>query len=929
MTKASIPTLLFFRFWIRTKKPFLSLFSIFSFFKKWKGNTVKEKIYLKKSKKLSIYRHLAFRKNKDNKLISIHSRPIMMEHKPITLKMTVQFIPVAMTKWEHNPVLRFYTSGQRLPRTKYTEISVGTAYDNKKKQVKVLLDPCWKNEEESFSYTECLPADAALWIQAYAQIESSEKRLLYEKDGSGMVYLKEFIDSKQNVDLGRELIEHKGAITRTIELRLQSLAPFAGKDGPLIKSQVKITMHTTFSKEVFRESCLTDYIGENVDLTNALIRASVNKSMVIYDDERVSQITGGKIFTPTRKEMVHVMAPYYISAAGVLPGPLYWMNMSQERPWDEKIYFDTISSVLHRNQISNHKAFARRLMRETESMEDMDFLVKACNIMGQVVAAPSATVHYIADKRVIPWKEGKVYHNRKIPKMRIVEDFGKLGPDLVEAGGDCEDSGNFNGRMFVGLRDQKMTHDITIAMQQLARKYAACGNLMTVTARNVSDSEKVNESISSEYLPISSQKTFHDDIANVIGMRVGDNDDMKMKPGAHEQLRLTPIALVLTQAKRVSEGKVFWSDGRSIDDFHPRDIELPEMDAEGTGMKNPFSLPWEAYYSSKDKKTTAVDKQYALLDAMCRVQTGRKYVEMSNGASSINRYSEKFECIGQFMRMSKNLINDPDLRLDFYRTQRSHMFLLEKDDPIYRKLFHKMQYNPVKTISADFDDIHMTKMIGNKNSSKSGEASTDKLDMPVKLPPLYWLDVTPVQIGTRPKRYKQMDENTFVAEGPRSYGVHCIDSRNKRKFVGLERSPAPSSTELLAMYTISKHLPPITPMKAMSEEEHRFLDKTLLPEINARLNKQLDNYDKGHVRPIDSSNTQIVPFFVRTSDYDPDTADLIGKWAGENQHILYVSANAEKYAHRLSVIRFDYLVDMRQRMHANPDKIVFIKDTRC
>jgi hypothetical protein len=612
--------------------------------------------------------------------------------------------------------------------------------------------------------------------------------------------------------------------------------------------------------------------------------------------------------------------------------------MSREAPWDEQIVLDTALAVVERNEVAP-ATFARKLTEQLDEFEDLDFLVNASDILGQIVSAPSATVHYIADKRVIAPKAEmrrggtKFYTNRNMPKMRVVEDFGKLGPDFVEVGGDCEDSGNFNGRMFVAIRDGSMTHPLTKALQKLARKYAGAGNLLTVTARNVSDSEHAQAPIGEAVIPGTHKP---------IGLRIGEPADVNMKPGAHEFLQLIPKRTVYEWAARTSPSDKMtlrWSDGTLMHKIPAHEALLPLVDCEGTGMVRPLILPDEAYRGRKDHKLNAVEKQLKYLDAYTRLVTGRTYKEMYQGAKPANPDPAIFNKYGQFMRVAHKVINDPDtMASDFYRMSRSKFFIPERNDVIYDKIFKQAETDPLRMVGEEIAHLKTPAergnafMIGASDPAHGVVGLGGKggyVSVPVKNPPFYWLDTTPVQVGPRPKKYNEIEEEDGMpASGALTYGVHTTDERNKRKFVGLVRAPMPSNAQFLAIHSIVKHLPPITPMKPMDDVERKHLEDELMPEISKVISDELAKYDKARERAI-TSRVNTISFFMRTSDYDQEGIGHLARWAGENPHVIYAHAAMEPYAHNLSMIRMDFMIGMQDWKGIEKEKISFIKNSRA
>ena len=850
-----------------------------------------------------------------------------------------------LTSLETNPVLRFYTSGQTLPRTKYTEVTLGNDYRGEPFEVNVPLDLIHGTKKVydvrgQFKLPKnSLENDTALWIQGYAQQVSSEGKALYEKDGSGMVYL-------------NTMTEHTHQRTEKVPLILQSLA--LQGESPPEKGVVHVTLHNPIPSKAFLPVSLTDRIGINLQYTDALVRACVSTTMAPFDNQKASEI-GLHQMSPTYEEMRHVMAPYYVSAAGVLPGPLYWSNMSQEEPWGEKIVLDTTRAVLDRNEISPG-SFTTSLDEQLDSFEDMNFLTTAANILGQVVSAPSATVNYISDKRVTTGPF------RSFPKERVVEDFGKLGPDKVESGGDCEDSGNFNGRMFVAVRDSHMTHPLTKSLQKLAKKYAAAGNLVTVTARNVTDSE----SHSAASITKEEEDKRMDAIYNPIGLRIGDPEDVNMRPGAHEFLQLIPKRTVYEWASRTSPSErdtMQWSDGSLMRDIPKEEGHLPLIDCEGTGMVKPLILPDEAYRGRKDQKLKAVEEQLKHLDAYTRIVTGKTYKEMYEGGTAMYDPSV-FNTIGQFMRVNKNIVNDPDVLVsDFYRMSRSKFFIPEKSDPLYSKIFGKAKKDPVALVgeeafsevydktsfekarndkpdnasyvigarSMDSEDIETGETsvlvnIGTRDSQSTTASSKESLvSIDIKTPEFYWLQSTPVQIGPRPRVYDQYEEEEGPnASGEHTVGVHTTDERNKRKFVGLARSPAPTNAQLSAIYAISKHLPPITPMEPVSAEQKKYWESEIIPNVEAILSNELR-----HKRRINTVKTKTIPYFIRMADYNPKAIQTIAKIAATNDHILAVTPHLEAYAKNMAMIRLGFTVDMSDWKGIKKDEISFKKMSRA
>lgn len=822
------------------------------------------------------------------------------------ISLTFQYHP-NLSSEETDPVIRFYTNVREVTDKNegyFKEVTLGSSwYHGQDIDIQV---PVRNN-------VKILDRGASLFVQVYAKERSTEGKQLYEKDGMTQVFLHNLV--KEGLSHGvhhadkdtPEHTHHQNSPVVKEALYLQSL--MFEKEVP-VKGVINMRFHTRFSASMFREIRIDDYVPGNAGRLNALIQTSIFKAQSPFQTEN-NELRP----KPTYPEMEQVMAPYWVSSAGVINGPLYWANVLQEDPWSEKIIRDSLRCVLDRYNMKE-STFSQKMRENLDNdLEDTEFTLLSARILGETVCAPSMTVEYIADKRFV------AAGIRKILKERVVENFGKLGPDMVETGGDCEDTGNFNGRMFVSIRDGIMRHESTRSLQDFCRLYACAGNLLSVSSRNVAEASQGEGG--GEEPSVKWDINTHN--ATTVGANIGTPEDKKCTPGAHEMVQLIPKAVVGQWALRTSPSEyetMRWSDGTLINSIPESHLQLPIITCEGTGMLTPLILPNEAYYARKDHKIRAYIEQLKEMDAFTRMTYGKSVKDMYNDSTPLYPDTLAFlERNGQFLRGNdgtRPLINNPDKNVSqFYRLSREKFFIPEKNDPMYDMLFSgERAYNQSK------GEIEVEpKEVEDKMAQTSASVVSFRKNK------MWWLHTVGCVLGERPETYNVKEEDTKFAlfnpqqkEEEGTYGVHTTDELNKRPFVGLWRMPQPTEAEFIGIRSVVKNLPPLTPVQPATGKEQKEM-RELVELINVSLEEESK-------RPISSAMTS-VNHYIRTRDFKVSMLESIKKHISVNPFIRCAKCHGEVYAKNMSLLRFEYLVDQREwKGIKNQEQLSFYTSTR-
>lgn len=804
-----------------------------------------------------------------------------------------------LTSQETDPMIRFYTSAQDAPRTKMVDVLVTGTTEQDVNIPADLHNPLRRGD--------------AIFAQVYTKIKSAEGHYLYQKDGAAMFFLEKLIkpgqtehfrhSSKDDPTHTHEdrvpVRQHVAREKKGEALQLQSMMIFQ-KEMP-VKGTLNVRIHTRFSEHAFLPPNVSDYVPENIGLLNALIRSNIDKSMALFDPKQKAAL--GVTLEATQPEIKDLCAPYWVTNAGVGPGSLYWLNVNQVDPWSEQVIHDTLTEVIQRYDMTE-SMFANGLNAALEDFDDMDTIVQSAAILGEVVCAPSSTVHYLADVRIVQMKDSTDLH--RTPQMvRItVENFAKDGPSDAMGGvnaDDCEGTANFNGECFRSIRDQVMTRKGTMALQRLARMYAGAGTLVTVTAPNVSEDDKKKKKEEGEKKKGPS--------------RIGDEEDLATKPGAHEKLDLISKRVVFEQAVRLSPGErntLRWNDGSLMCEIPEEQRKLPTIVCEGTGLLYPLFLADEAYKSGTERKVSAIEKQEYRLEAFTRLLFGETYSQRRESPALTDRQKKTevmFTKYGQFMRgknSSRAFINDPDIRGTFYRMQARKLFIPEANDPIYDLLFPSSRPEDViqSTMEATKLESSLTSIIGDQMGKRKQTAQVE-----VRMPTLHWLETIPVTCGKRPERFSDRAyEEAQTSTETITYGTNTMDELNKQPYVGLLRTPAFTEEEAIAIRALIRSIPPTPEVKPMTKIEHEHLNK-LQEGIGALIHKTLSECDKDERPPI-SSKAHKISYWVRTPDITDTIVSELASHAAQNHYVMTMDVHVERYAHTMSTIRFDFLVNM-------------------
>lgn len=824
------------------------------------------------------------------------------------IKLTFCYEP-HLTKLESRPMIRFYTSAQKAPRNKMVDVVAvpGTDHD--------VLVPA------DFGRHAFLRRGDMVCAQVYTKIQSAEGFFLYQKDGAAVFFLDALIKTEQAEQVRhseKDDPEHthydivpvhahkqarvpKGEVSG--ELDLQSMMIYKKK---IVKGKLHLRIHTRFSEDAFRPPSLSDSVPQNMGLLNALVRASVDKSMALFDPKQQEAL--GVKFEATQPELNNLCAPYWVSVAGVLPGAMYWTNVNGMDPWPEPVIHDTLMEVLGRHDMTE-TMFSSKLNSALNDFDDMDTIVESAAILGEVVCAPSSTVHYLADVRFVhaaEMSDSKIARpstlHRPSKVVRVtVENFAKDGPSDLMGGvnaDDCEGTANFNGECFRSIRDGEMSKSGTKALQRLAHMYAAAGTLVTVTSANVSEDDKKKTSTEST---------------------IGSDADRSMKPGAHERLDLIPKRVVAEWAMRVSPSEkdtLEWSDGTLMHTIPDEQRKLPILICEGTGNLYPLFLADEAYQSSPERKVTAIEKQAYRRETFTRMLFGQTSIQLKKrgkfSKEQINA-EKMFSTYGQFMRgknTNRNITNNPDVRGPFYRMPARMLFLPEKKDPI-NVMLGNLPESEEDTITSSMDASRLqasfASIIGDSVSSRG--AKKQRAEVEVRIPRLHWLETIPVTCGSRPSHFTDEAYDrvpSYASFDSMTRGTNTMDELNKQPYVGLLRLPAFTTEEMIAIRSISRNVPPTPAVKPMGEDEHIRLNK-LEHRIAGVIKDTMHRHDK--IAPM-STNSQVISYWMRTPDVsDKKVADL-AEHAASNPYILAVEVHVERFAHTMSVVRFDFLTNM-------------------
>lgn len=587
------------------------------------------------------------------------------------------------------------------------------------------------------------------------------------------------------------------------------------------------------TKADFHNETTWDAVNKNIPFLERRVMRSVNKSMAPFIPE-VAKATGiSKGFNPTMEELSKVHFPFFVTEVSAIPGPRYFSNYAFETDHDEKVYTDLMHIALERNHIPvsdfikyGNSFITGKIPKEHQDsiIEGVEYNTKLSEVSSAFVEACtilSTSVPYIGD--YVDFNEDRLRRTR-FDKQKSHISTESCGDALATGADDCEGVGKLATRCYIGFRDIKHSKDNKVLQvaQAIANHYMCMGVLGSVTARNLSESEKTNDDDGAAGGGgDDSDDDEQGNSNNIEGITIiNSNEDMKSGVGAHMWTMFFPKRHALQLLGRTWQNpreKIHWTDNTNEDDYPVWNERLPVLVGEGTGMLNPRLAPVSAYYGSTEMKRNAINESVKEADAMLRIMSG---VTVRGVQSSVADHKmPKVEKPGelaklQFQKGQDAIMEDRNARLSIFYRRVTALFPIVTREEEY---------------SMDF--IHSKAEVDLPNRWLNLQTK-DFLDE--QGAPFYsWRMLLPVQMGKkRPDQWapeydapgKQFE---FSMAKDLHWGVNIEDFIYKRDHIALMRMPGNSVMQEKAIGSVVRHLPPLMDICALNEEQEKFIDDTI------------------------------------------------------------------------------------------------------
>jgi len=214
-----------------------------------------------------------------------------------------------------------------------------------------------------------LPADASFWFHLMTKQKSSEGYSLYENAGAGRIMIADVLKSTTCEDIVLYKGKSDGMIWNSGTSRVRhtvSVTMPHPDDNTLPKATVLIEMRDDASVNTARSGAISfrapapyDWTPGNhytMELVGYL--AVENDMCIFYGGENGHGDKVPKVLTTISPELDHVHAPYYATGLTNLPGFVYFANLTDQHPPDEKVFQTLIENVLKRHRMSKEEFVA-------------------------------------------------------------------------------------------------------------------------------------------------------------------------------------------------------------------------------------------------------------------------------------------------------------------------------------------------------------------------------------------------------------------------------------------------------------------------------------------------------------------------------------------------------------------------------------------
>lgn len=770
-----------------------------------------------------------------------------------------------------------------------------------------------------------LPADASVWFHTQARQKSSEDNYLYENTGSTRVLLADML-SVDNEDDREFTYKHSGGmIVHQHAVKMACLK--YGNPDVEPKGYIHAWLHSVNGESHIKMKSVQEYdwIPKNDLLMQKLMFVTIEKNMGVFAS--VMRKDFAVKFDPISRELKHVHAPLYSTPVVTLPGWAFFARLTQESNPSEEMHGRLARVVLSRTKISDED-FIKMCELPKPSATPKEYpmrLHQAAAIVIMMSTVLPNSIPYIGDyayvsyptergsKMTLPQRGkhpkgfrygvGKFFHLFTVHSGKRISDES-FDDALLRKSGDCEDLAALVLRVASNIQYGKWNDPVLIAAQKVARHYAFCATLGSVTARNLKEGG-----------------THHS--GRVV---INSREDKESGFGAHMWVTAVPLARLgemtdLNNGNAYSKGEIKLPNGYTCTSVHGKwDKRFPLGIGEGTGSLYPLPLSPEAYFEDKEGKAYMSDQLVKSQEAYARLETGLSIKEIKARGGSAEKYPI-FRSI-ETMKRQKAVRNNKNVRPSSFYRDISSMFFLDgaNTNPTW-KGWHSSDVSLPKTIENNMD-----------------AALTDPS----------WKLVRPVQVGTREEDIGTEDE---VGNNIIRHGTPVADMLNKRKHVGVLIEGLEPPNTLLAMASAARHLPAPKSMDEFTPEEDDKLETLtsqteditdrFINDPRARYRKDWERDNLGDFPElkklgimgileakslsadqsieIKNSNLHMTQCFKKMLD---DDAEKVSKefveQMSKNKYVLGAKVHGEKLVNGISNIRFDVIVDTSDRVHDDP-----------
>ena len=486
---------------------------------------------------------------------------------------------IAPRKYERAPVLLMWTNGC-------------------KERLLAVHSVAWRNRSQTHARVNKITipvdkkakmaADAALHIEALAQMDNELGQHMRARVGYARIFIKDIVDAA---------LRDGNKATVSAELILYNYEEGKGKrfsKGTITLQNIDLGQYASGAK--FRDAHAFSMLPSNEQFISSTFRNLIGRSILPYTEQAAA---AGLAIAPVDPALQRVHAPFYNTTAGLTYGAFYWITPNESSPAASQklqpFYDSLIEIVLARvNRTASwfRSVVEGQFARNADRPDDYDDrFTEAARLVGEAVCVPSTSLPYVGDSVNINQRGDKLPYVSE--NVHATESWDCA---ICRNGGDCEDLACLIHRCYRGLRTGTFEKSSLAALaQSILRLYIGGGSLGSVLSAALGNDANDAEAAKKPY---------------IIGTR-RDND---VKVGAHMWYELVPAYKFVALLKRTTNNVP-----DNLELLTPAwRIHLPHMICEGTGRLDPLQRPRISYdcNSTREQRLEEIAAQERRRDSL-------------------------------------------------------------------------------------------------------------------------------------------------------------------------------------------------------------------------------------------------------------------------------------------------------------------------